>query len=221
MGNNYLETYASVGLYTMQGRLCAPEGGRFQSFPRNAWEQEIDLASQVPLRGIEWIYDLYGEGVNPLETPQGRLKLQGKLSHAGLRVASICADYFMDYPLGHPDTTQSRHRLAKLEWLISICSDMSIQRIVIPFVDASKIADRAAADTVLQVLHAVLPKAQAAGLELHLETDMAPAAFRAFLDEIEHPLVKVNYDSGNSSSLGYKPSEEFAAYGHRIGRFSH
>ncbi len=27
----------------------------------------------------------------------------------------------------------------------------------------------------------------------------------------------MNYDSGNSSSLGYEVGEEFAAYGHRIG----
>jgi hexulose-6-phosphate isomerase len=29
--------------------------------------------------------------------------------------------------------------------------------------------------------------------------------------------LKVNYDSGNSSSLGYAPREEFAAYGERVG----
>jgi L-ribulose-5-phosphate 3-epimerase len=219
MGIYYLEAYAEAGLYTMQGRLCPPEDGRFQSFPRNSWEREIEVAPTVPLRGIEWIYDLYGEGANPLETPQGRLKLQNKLRQVGQRVVSICADYFMDCPLVHPDVTVRAERLAKLEWLISICPEMGIQRIVIPFVDASKITDRAATDIVLQVLHASLPRAQAAGVELHLETDMGPAAFRSFLGEIEHPLIRVNYDSGNSSSLGYKPSEEFAAYGHRIGSF--
>jgi len=30
-------------------------------------------------------------------------------------------------------------------------------------------------------------------------------------------LIKVNYDSGNSSSLGFVPEDEFGAYGHRIG----
>jgi hexulose-6-phosphate isomerase len=30
-------------------------------------------------------------------------------------------------------------------------------------------------------------------------------------------LLKVNYDSGNSASLGYSVVEEFAAYGDRIG----
>ena len=219
MGTHYLETYANSGLYTMQGRLCAPEDGRFQSFPRSAWEREIELAPQVPLRGIEWIYDLYGEGANPLETPPGRQALQGKLNQAGQKMVSICADYFMDCPFVHPDAGVRAQRVKKLEWLISICQEMGIRRIVLPFVDASKIAGRADTDTVLKLLHHVLPKAQVAGVELHLETDMGPDAFRSFLDEIEHPLVRVNYDSGNSSSLGYKPLKEFAAYGHRIGSF--
>ena len=30
-------------------------------------------------------------------------------------------------------------------------------------------------------------------------------------------MLKVNYDSGNSASLGYSPAEEFAAYGERVG----
>jgi len=35
--------------------------------------------------------------------------------------------------------------------------------------------------------------------------------------ECVHPLLRVNFDSGNSSSLGYNSAEEFAAYGDRIG----
>jgi Sugar phosphate isomerases/epimerases len=30
-------------------------------------------------------------------------------------------------------------------------------------------------------------------------------------------MLKVNYDSGNSASLGYDPADEFAAYGTRVG----
>ena len=50
-----------------------------------------------------------------------------------------------------------------------------------------------------------------------MESSLPPAEFGRLLAELPHPLVKVNYDSGNSSSLGYKPSEEFAAYGCRVG----
>ena len=41
--------------------------------------------------------------------------------------------------------------------------------------------------------------------------------FRSLLDKLPHPYLKANYDSGNSSSLGYDVREEIAAYGERIG----
>ena len=77
MAAEYLAGCAELCLFSMQGRLSPPEDGRFQSFPRTHWEMEIDLSPQVPLRGIEWIFDLYGEGVNPLETPARRVELRG------------------------------------------------------------------------------------------------------------------------------------------------
>lgn len=219
MNDDYLKSYADAGLYVMQGRLSPPEDGRFQSFPRRHWQEEIALAPQVPLRGIEWIFDLYGAEANPLETAEGRIDLRSRLGRAGVAVVSICADYFMDCPLVRIDSELLDQRLQKLRWLISICPEMGVSRIVLPFVDASRIADRKDAEDVLSALHQVMPAATSAAVELHLETDMNPDAFRSFLDEIPHPLVKVNYDSGNSSGLGYLPHQEFSAYGSRIGSF--
>ena len=217
--SNYLSEYAESGLYTMQGRLVPPEGGRFQSFPRDGWRLEIEHAGRIGLRGIEWIYDLYGEGVNPLETTDGRETLSALLQQHGVSVVSICADYFMDKPLLRCSGEENRQLLQRLEWLVGICPDLGIGRVVLPFVDASKIGDEAECNFVIANLRSVLPAAESHGVELHLETDMAPAAFRSFLERLEHPLIKVNYDAGNSASLGYKPAEEFAAYGHRIGSF--
>jgi hexulose-6-phosphate isomerase len=34
---------------------------------------------------------------------------------------------------------------------------------------------------------------------------------------VDDPSVRVNYDTGNSCSLGYDPREEIAAYGARLG----
>jgi L-ribulose-5-phosphate 3-epimerase len=62
----------------------------------------------------------------------------------------------------------------------------------------------------------VLPAAEAANVELHLETDLGPADFAALLARVGHPLLRVNYDTGNSASLGYDPAEEVAAYGELI-----
>ena len=219
MTKEYLEQYAHEGLYTMQNRLSPPEAGRFQSFPRTHWRAEIEAAPKVPLRGIEWIFDLYGEGANPIETAEGREDLRARLSSNGVSVVSICADWFMDCPLVRVDQDTLAQRVEKLRWLISVSPEMQIGRIVLPFVDASRMSNAAEYEQVLRVLHSVLPAAREAQVELHLETDLGPAEFRAFLDEIPDPLVKVNYDAGNSASLGFAPTQEFAAYGERVGSF--
>ena len=219
MTDHYLKQYADAGLYVMQGRLSPPEDGRFQSFPRASWAAEIEAAPRATLRGIEWIFDLYGEGANPLETEAGRSELRDALKAASVGVVSICADYFMDCPLVRVDSETFEKRLATLKWLISICPEMGVTRVVLPFVDASKMIDSSDKERVLSALHTVLPDAAGSSVELHLETDFNPHDFRSFLAEIDSPLVKVNYDAGNSASLGYAPAQEFEAYGDRVGSF--
>ncbi len=54
-------------------------------------------------------------------------------------------------------------------------------------------------------------------MELHLETALGPDRFASLLARLPHSFLKVNYDSGNSASLGFDPAEEIAAYGERIG----
>ena len=94
---------------------------------------------------------------------------------------------------------------------------LGVSRVVLPFVDASRIDSEAELGDVVAVLESVLPAAVATGVELHLETSLSPSRFADMLARLPHPMVKVNYDSGNSSSLGYHPMEEFAAYGARVG----
>lgn len=219
MTDEYLRRYADSGFYTMQGRLVPPQDGRFQSFPRDQWREEIANAVVAGLRGIEWIYDLYGEGANPLETPEGRAQLQACLAEHGIGVVSICADYFMDCPFVRCPDEERNARLAKLHWLIGICPQLGIGRVVLPFVDNSRIASPQERQLVVDCLKQVLPDAETHGVELHLETDMGPQTFSDLLAELDHPLIKVNYDAGNSASLGYAPAEEFAAYGARVGSF--
>jgi hexulose-6-phosphate isomerase len=215
--SDYLNHYADGGLYTMQGRLGAPEQGRFQSFPRQNWRLEIERAAQIGLRGIEWIYDLFGEGANPLETAEGRDALRQLLRQHGVGVVSICADYFMDRPLLRCPAEQNAELLQRLEWLLGICPEMGVTRVVLPFVDASRINGAAEHQQVVENLRQVLPQAERQGVELHLETDLGPQAFAELLADLPHPLIKVNYDAGNSASLGYRPEDEFSAYGARIG----
>jgi hexulose-6-phosphate isomerase len=132
-------------------------------------------------------------------------------------VVSVCADYFMDCPFLRVAETERARLVEKLRWLLRRCQDAGITRAVLPFVDHSRIETDDDIASVVDILREVLPDAERYGVELHLETALGPAAFAALLDRVPHAYLKANYDSGNSSSLGYLPREEFAAYGRRIG----
>jgi len=207
----------TMKLAIMQGRLLPKRDGRFQCFPRDAWSEEIRLAGEVQLDGIEWIYDGYSVGGNPLETDDGVKAMREQAVGARIAVSSLCADYFMDFPLVRCDETQWCERVSRLCWLIGRCATVGIRRIVIPFVDISRIETPQDEDRVVDSVCKGLPVAEAQGVELHLETALPPDKFATLLSRMEHPLVKVNYDSGNSASLGFASRDEFEAYGARIG----
>jgi hexulose-6-phosphate isomerase len=92
-----------------------------------------------------------------------------------------------------------------------------IHRVVLPFVDNSKIESETEEARVVEILTRPLDAAEKAGVELHLETSLDPERFGSLLAKLAHPLLKVNYDSGNSASLGFNSLEEVATYGERIG----
>ena len=201
----------------MQGRLQPPQGGLFQCFPRDCWREEFSKAAAAGLDAIEWIYDLQGADVNPLATESGIAEMQALARQHHIGVVSVCADYFMDRPLVTASPATFAELSGHLAWLLNRCRLAGITRIVLPFVDASRIETPAQEAQVIGMLRDVLPQAAGAGVELHLETSLAPEEFAALLAQLPHPLLRANYDSGNSSSLGYDVACELAAYGPRIG----
>ena len=201
----------------MQGRLLPPQEGRFQAFPRGEWRNEFSLAASAGLNGIEWIFDAYGENVNPLVDDAGTAEMLCRSQQTGIVVRSLCADYFMDKPLLRTGELERHELIEKMHWLLSRCKLAGIGRIVMPFVDNSRIQNEDEVGQVVSILQSILPVAEANDVELHLETSLAPEPFADLLERCNHPLVRVNYDSGNSASLGYAVADEFAAYGSRIG----
>jgi len=201
----------------MQGRLVPPEGNRFQSFPRNSWRLEFPNAKKAGIDCIEWIYDAYGEDVNPINTDHGIDEIKKLSVENGVNIYSVCADYFMDKPLLRTTIHERNERVEKLIWLLHRCVSLDINRIVLPFVDASQIKTDSELNDVIALMQLLLPVAEETGIELHLETSLTPSRFKFILDAVPNSFLKANYDSGNSSSLGYHPIEEFEAYGKRIG----
>lgn len=200
----------------MQGRLVPPVNDRIQAFPRDNWAEEFPRAALAGLACIEWVYDTFGTDVNPLNTAEGIEKMR-TLATEHTSVRSLCADYFMKFPLLRASAAELDERLHKLGWLLGQCRQAGISRIVLPFVDHSAIRTEAELESVVEVLKRALPLAEVQDVELHLETSLPPDRLAQLLARLPHPLIKVNYDSGNSASLGYHPQDEFTAYGAWVG----
>jgi hexulose-6-phosphate isomerase len=132
-------------------------------------------------------------------------------------VPAICADWLMDYPLVRCSSDELAVREGMLHQLLRWGGEIEVSRLVLPFVDASSMRIPNEKDRVIRALENAIPLAQKVGVEMHLETDLNSQEFASFLGQIDHPFVKVNYDTGNSSGLGYVASQEFSAYGKRIG----
>lgn len=208
-------TEHSIGI--MQGRLSPPEDGRFQSFPKLSWRDEFSRAAQAGVRYIEWIYDGYGAQENPISSERGANEIIALKRVWNIGTPAVCGDWLMDFPLLQCTEEERRHREQVLQQLIRWAKRISASRIVLPFVDNASIRTEEEWTTVQNTLQRALPIAEEAGVELHLEADFSPTDFARFLASLPNRNIKVNYDSGNSSGLGYVASEEFAAYGDRIG----
>jgi len=201
----------------MQGRLVPPDAGRFQSFPRSQWRNEFPNAVAAGIDYIEWIVDAYGEDINPILSPFDLVEFDALKQQHNIATPAICADWFMDFPFLRCSPAELVERERFLHQLLPTARRIGAKYIVLPFVDVSRIETEADKDLIVNILLTAAPIAESYGVELHLETDLDPVDFAALIARIPHTFIKANYDSGNSSGLGYIAAEEFAAYGDRIG----
>lgn len=201
----------------MQGRLSPPCGDRIQAFPVESWAAEFDAARDAGLACIEWIYESGTDGANPLGTDPGVAAIRQCVARTGVRVSSVCADYYMAHRLVSDGGRPEPDAIAHLDWLIGRAALVEARYVVLPFVDSSSLRSEAERAALIPVLRQLLAAAERAHVELHLETDFEPAALRATLDRIDHSRVKANYDIGNSASLGHDPDDELRQIGASLG----
>ncbi|KJR99424.1 MAG: hypothetical protein VR68_09295 [Peptococcaceae bacterium BRH_c4a] len=200
----------------MQGRLSPPVNGKIQAFPWENWEQEFFTAQRCGFDFIDWIVEEYRFNENPLITEKGLRKINDLVKKTGVNIASVCADYFMDCPIIRCSPVELSERLNVLELLIGRLKEAGIQYLEIPFVDNSEIKDQDEIDGLVEIFKPLLDKIHRSGITLAFETSLPPETFLYFLQKLDHPSARANYDMGNSASLGYEPEKELSCYGKYI-----
>jgi len=199
----------------MQGRLSPQIKGKIQAFPQSCWEQEFLSASELSFTLMEWTLDLDSLYSNPLMTPDGRKKIVELSSKFRVAIPSLTCDWFMEEPFFKVAGKKRDHRLQIFADIISACEEAGISCIVIPLVDNASISALSEEEVIVAELLAYTETLRKAGVNISFESDYGPSQLSTFIERFPEEFG-INYDSGNSGSLGYDPDEEMRAYGERI-----
>ena len=200
----------------MQGRLLPKYLDRYQAHPKGYWKSEFTIASQLDLDSIEFILDYNNAEENPLLNLKGLEEIREAEIISGVKVRSICADYFMEAPIHSKDSIIVDKSLNILERLIKNVTATNIKNIIIPCVDQSKLNNNIDINNFVNNIKPIIKTLENENINICLETDLSPLPFANMLDTIGSNNIKVNYDIGNSAAKGYDSDEEFKAYGSKI-----
>jgi sugar phosphate isomerase/epimerase len=200
----------------MQGRLLPKYRGRYQAHPVGYWQEEFSKAAELHLDCIEFILDFNDAEHNPLLRDDGPDEILLVSEKTGVKVQTVCADYFMEAPLHHVDKQVVFQSQKVLQRLLINGSKWGLTDIVIPCVDQSSLNDDKAMARFVEGLKPLVDDAELSGINLSLETDLAPQPFAELLRLFGSSRVTVNYDTGNSAALGFDPAEELSCYGEKI-----
>ncbi len=192
----------------MQGRLTPPKGRGIQFFPFENWKREFEISAKIGLNEIEWIFDYENYKENPLWTKEGVKALKGMIAETGVRVRSVCFDYFMRRPFFKTeDPSLEKENLEFVKRNLDAMDKINASLIEIPMVDDSSVKEDEK-KRVIDFLHKMLDLARPMHVMVGCETDMPVGVFRSFLEQVDDRNIYANYDSGNSSGLGYDHEKE-------------
>ncbi len=203
-----------------RGVCVPPSDGRIQCFPRERWREEFALAAAAGLDAIEWIYD----------RPRGGRQSDRHATTACADQRAVGADVMSWFVrcapttswTGHsfePTSGRSRSGPRTLVWLARALRDAGCASRGHPALRrclADRLRQRAATRS-SPSSEPLLPILDDTGVRAASGDVACASSVRRPARAAAAHMVKVNYDSGNSASLGYDPRDEFAAYGARVG----
>jgi L-ribulose-5-phosphate 3-epimerase len=201
----------------MQGRLSPQVDGKIQAFPAEHWREEFPAAKAIGFPKIEWTLDQDGLYENPLMTADGQREIAELGQRHDLRVVAITGDCFMQAPFWKAADQASRNTLEEdFLAIVRAASSVGAGIVVVPLVDGGRIETDEQQDLLTRVMVRNTPTLAELGVRISFESDFPPVQLAEFIAQFDPAVFGVNYDLGNSASLGYDAAEEWANYGDRV-----
>ncbi len=200
----------------MQGRLSSMIGNKIQAFPTKNWSKEFKIAKSIGMNLMEWTIDQKNLYKNPLLTEQGRKKIKLLTRKFGIKIKSLTGDCFMQAPFWKSKNYKRLRLQNDFINIVQASSKVGIKKIVLPLVDNGSIKNSKQKAIVINFMKNIVKILKKNDQMILFELDMNPKKVKDFIEKLNPKFFGINYDIGNSSSLGYDPREEFASYGRRI-----
>jgi L-ribulose-5-phosphate 3-epimerase len=197
----------------VQGRLSPMINNRIQQFPLDYWQNEFALASKLDIKLIEWTIDTYKFLENPLVKLKGWEEINKTAEKNSILIPSVTCDYFMENPPWKNDLTVVKKRISTI---LKGMRNIGSKILVVPLVDNSSPTTSNSIKVIKSLFTDLIPEISENKLQIAFECDLNPEKLSDFIGKFDRNYFGVNYDIGNSSSLGFDPTEEFKAYGSRI-----
>jgi hexulose-6-phosphate isomerase len=195
----------------MQGRLSDLINGRIQTFPEQDWESEFLIAREIKLPIMEWTIDSLTFSNNPLVN-SNRIDDIVRLSSVNrVTIPSVTCDYYMENPHWK---SNNRDIEGDIQRIIEAMPKVGARILVMPLVDNSSIARNQNMD--LKFFQNLENLLLLNNVRIAFELDLGPEGAKKFIESFDESHYGINYDIGNSASLGFDPEAEISSYGNRI-----
>ena len=206
-----------VNIGFMQGRLSKIVDNKIQCFPKESWQQEFEFANQLGLKFMEWTIDYEKNYLNPLLSEKGQDSILSLCKKYNVSINSLTGDCFMHKPFWKEKNTKLKQTLLKnFEDIIISSHVIGINFIVFPLVDNGSLESVDQENELIDLLIKRIYLLKKYGMQIIFESDFDPLRYKKFIKKFPKEHFGVNYDTGNSASLGFNPKEEFYQYGNRI-----
>lgn len=208
--------YRKNNIGFMQGRLSEIINGKIQCFPWKYWKEEFALASELGILKMEWTLDQEGLYENPIMTSSGREDIRELCNLYSIEIPSLTGDCFMQNPFWKSIGAQKEKLQNDFINILHGCSKANISIVLIPLVDNGSIENDLQENNLLTFLSSQTELLKKLSIRVCFESDFPPKKLKDFIDRYDDDLFGINYDTGNSASMGFDPSEEFLQYGDRV-----
>ena len=200
----------------MQGRFSPSINKMVQVFPWDSWRTEFMQANKNGFEIMEWVIEQERLLENPIMNETGREEIRKLMEEFGVSVSSVTCDTFIQEPFYKAEGARAEQLLTEFKEIIKACSEIGVTKIVVPLVDKGSLDDQKQEMKLSQGLDFIRALLIEKRLVIAFESDFPPERLKSFISGFDDKAYGINYDVGNSASLGFDFEEEITAYGDRI-----